>query len=742
MTDSLAPAAGPTGAVRTRATEPIIALEPVAIEPGRLIVELRAQGRIERIEVRQFTPDWLVVEHRGAWAYEHEQIPVKLEIAGPGGFVEQFRCELAFGGWMSVSGNLDGEQLGKARLLLYCERHERSELVRLYRQLRFPALFDRGELDATRVIALFERSRYGNSAAGRREDSRPPSKAWCMANFPPEISVDAVYCGKDGAPLGHVSVTRAYSRTWVGHQLTVLDEHRESAACRIALYDHFATVPILIDGHQQQYLLSYYDRSKPWHQLFFDSFVDWFDDRDKAGLVPFDRYEPIDLHPSAVDDPTLTLDQVRPDELERAVALIREQLPPLACAAFDIDAGLLDRAYLHPDFAAHGIARGRRVFVVREAGELVGLALCESGSEDLSLFNLFNAAQLYFRPRASSAAQQALVNFVRCHYRATGQPHPLFVAPAGSLDEPDHAGLELVETLGCVIWSGHTLRAYRTFLRSTFARVCERTEPAKPTNKLDSIYLPRVAEMRSRLHRDPRFAQLRSGALGPAELLGFLLHFSALGIRMVESAEWQRRAGFSCAAAGREQLGVELLAAAGREVEREPLLLDDLFEFGRRWQQALGIRVNLELLVHQPPPRSLLRWMDLRAELAGGACPAALLALELERATLLASFGPTLLEVCARVLGDDLRPSFVVAASSDPIEATLVQLQAALASEPAAAAAERIAEAGRASLALYLELLGDCVELGRELAERVERVRTAALTQAEPAASAVRLAFA
>jgi hypothetical protein len=155
----------------------------------------------------------------------------------------------------------------------------------------------------------------------------------------------------------------------------------------------------------------------------------------------------------------------------------------------------------------------------------------------------------------------------------------------------------------------------------------------------------------------------------------------------------------------------------------------------------LGIRINLELLVHQPPPRSLLRWMDLREQLAGGATPAALLALELERVQLFASCGPTLLEVCARLLDDELCASFVLATSSDSVELTLTQLQGALASDPATA--ERIAEAGRTSLGLYLDFLADCVELGRELAERVERLRAAPRTQqAEPSATPMRLAVA
>jgi len=698
----MARAAGPTGTGRIRATEPLNALEPVSVEGGRLSVELRAGQRIERLDVRQFTPDWLVVEISGGdWPFATEPMPVKLEIVGPGGFVEQFRCELEFGGWVSVSGNLDGEKIGKAQLLLHCERHERSELVRVYRQLRFPSLFERGELDASSVVELFDRTGYFGLRGGLR-----PNPAWCAADFPPELSVDAVYCSEQGELLGHVSVTRAYSRTWIGHQLTVVEDQPQTAACRAALYNHFAMVPILIDGHQQQYLLSYYDRSKPWHQLFFDSFVDWFDDRDKAGLVPFDRYEVDPQATSTVDEAALELDQVRPNELERVVALVREQLSPLACAAFDIDPALLDRAYLHPDFAAHGIARGRRVFVVREAGELVGVALCETGSEDLSLFNLFNLVQLYFRSRASSAAQQALVSFVRCHYRAIGQPNPLLVAPAGSLAEPRDAGLELVETLGCMIWSGHTLRGYRTFLRATFARIERAAESARPASKLDAVYLPRLADARARLHDDPRLRSLFDGSLGPIGLLGFLLQLSALGVRAIDGDQ------------------------------RERLLLDDLFELGQRWRRELGTRINVELLLHQPPPRSLLRWTDLR-EAIGGGCPTALPAVELELAQLYARLGPALLDVCARSFDADLRPSFLVAAGSASIEGPRARLEAALASTPELI--EPIVAAGRAALETQLDILGDCVELGRELAERV---RVPARLRPRPAPAPIRLAFA
>ncbi len=743
MTDRLARAAGPTRAGRTRANEPITALEPAAIEGGRLTVELRSGDRLERFEVRQFTPDWVVVEVRGDQPPAPERTAAKLEISGPGGFVEQFRCELEFSGWMAVSGNLDGDdgdKLGVARLLLDCEKNERSELIRAYRRLCFPALFDRGEVDVDKVLALFEQTGY----CGRSGGLPRPSASWCAAEFPAELSTDVLYCADDGALLGHVSVTRAYSQTWIVHQLTTVDEHPQSAACRAALYNHFATLPILIDGHQQQYLFGYYDRSKPWHQLFFDSFVDWYDERDKVASVPFDRYEFVGVQTPPTDGRRLELDQARPAELEQAVALIREQLSPLACAAFDIDAALLDRAYLHPDYAAHGIARGRRVFVVRDAGELVGLALCEAGSEDFNLGNLFTVAQLYFRAKASSVAQQALVTFVRNHYRAIGQLQPLLLAPAGSLAEPEHAGLTLVETLGCVIWSGQSLRAYRTFLRNAFARLQTdaRTRTRKrasegPRAKLDSVYLPRVAEARARLQTDARLAPLLSGVRGPVELLGFLLHASALAVRMAESADWVRRAGFASAAAGRVPLAAALVGAADRETDRAQRLIEDLFELGQRWADELGVRINVELLLHQPPPRSLLRWAELRETIATGPCPVALLAVELELGAMFAQLGPALLDTCARMFDGDLRPSLAFARGADESAEHRALLERAVADDPSIV--EALAEAGSVGLSTYLDVLGDCVELGRELAERV---RDPVSTRSREPARALRLAFA
>ncbi len=281
-----------------------------------------------------------------------------------------------------------------------------------------------------------------------------------------------------------------------------------------------------------------------------------------------------------------------------------------------------------------------------------------------------------------------------------------------------------------MIWSGHSLRAYRSFLRAAFARVGERGGDGRggARIKLGAVYLPRVAPARARLRGDARLAPLLSGGCGPGELLGSLLHLCAFGVRAGASAEWIRRAGHASAAAG-GGLAAALAGAAQREAERGRSSLEDLFELGAR------ARFDVELLLLQPPPRSLLRLIGLREAIAGGRRPGALLALELELATVRASLAPVLLDACAR-LDPDLRPSSLVADARAALGDRLAQLERALAGDPSLA--EPFAAAGRAGLDAELDLLGDCVELGRELAAR------ARITSPSPASSrlaAVRLAL-
>src|SRR5262249_37754625 len=142
----------------------------------------------------------------------------------------------------------------------------REALVEAYLSRRFPELFDRASADPTAVHALLEQSGY----LGLRPETEPP-KEWFMLADTRGVSRDVCYRATDGTIIGHFSITRAYSRAWLGHQMAPLKGHPEAAECRRALSLHVAAYATLMDGENTA-VLGYFDRAKPWHKIFFHDF--------------------------------------------------------------------------------------------------------------------------------------------------------------------------------------------------------------------------------------------------------------------------------------------------------------------------------------------------------------------------------------------------------------------------------------------------------------------------------------
>lgn len=437
----------------------------VDLPTGRASLRIRYEGELHRTRIWGFSVDQLLVE-----GFDDDDMDLSIHVATleyhEADFINEVPCTVAFQGF---------SPMGYIRLHVYTTARERPELVRIHRLIRFPNLRDRGELDPERVIELFRASHYLDL---RDTETTEPTDAWCCPDFAGDLSIDTIYRARDGALLGHVSVTRAYSRTWLGHQLATLKGHPESFDCRISLYGHFASTPGSIDG-KDVYLLGYYDRSKRWHQLFFESFVDWLADPREVAIVPFDRYEPVDpATPMVVDiDPNpdrgIDIHRAAPDELAALAELVCAQMPPLAQAAFDLDADKLDAAYLHPEYEVQAVERGREAFAIHERGQLVGVALVEHGSPHLSLFNLLNLAQFYFTASASRASKAHAFRFVRQHYAERGILDPILVSTPGANEHPGDARMRLAETMGCIIWSGRSLAQYQSYVRYCFEKIDE-----------------------------------------------------------------------------------------------------------------------------------------------------------------------------------------------------------------------------------------------------------------------------
>jgi hypothetical protein len=135
--------------------------------------------------------------------------------------------------------------IGSARAVLHLEPEESGQLLELYHRLRFPALSRRGQRPSQAVVDLFRRSGY---LALKGE--LVPSPEWLAARWPESLTREAVYTAADGSLLGHIGITRAYSRAWLGHEIATLRDHPEALTCRRALYHHYANWPRLLDGDQ------------------------------------------------------------------------------------------------------------------------------------------------------------------------------------------------------------------------------------------------------------------------------------------------------------------------------------------------------------------------------------------------------------------------------------------------------------------------------------------------------------
>jgi hypothetical protein len=448
-----------------------VGLDAVPPRSGTMSVRLAFEDKDRRVAVSRFSVEHVQIPGAGLEGIEFQGWDEL--ICGQIEFHEDGRAEIVAADF--VIEHVDAS--GDVRLGVIVEGAERMDFVRIYRQVRFPQLTDRGAIEADDVIRLFEDSKY----LVLRESCSGPTDAWCCPDFASALSEDAIYRAKDGTLLGHISVTRAYSRAWIGHQLATLKGHEESPSCRVALYGHCISAPVAVDGRDDVFLVSYYDRSKRWHRLFFEAFCDWVADDNLVAIVPFDRFEPIREPESMADaagEPipagaSVEVRECEADELDAVESLIRAQLPDIACDAFDIDRDRLAVTHLHEEYARHHVERGRRVLVMLEDGQLKGAALLEHSNRHLSLFNLFNMGQVFFAPHADIApwARAALVRKVREEYASRGVDDPLITAPPGTFPNPEQAGLRLEETMGCIIWSGEALRHYQAYLRYCFEMI-------------------------------------------------------------------------------------------------------------------------------------------------------------------------------------------------------------------------------------------------------------------------------
>jgi hypothetical protein len=357
----------------------------------------------------------------------------------------------------------DGEQRAGLRLLT---DPQDSALSDLYLAKRFPQLRARRTVSAPELVELLRRSGY---LALR--DGNQASHDWCSLDVPNSSSCDVVYEARDGTLLGHISATRVYSDSWLFHQLATVSDHEETVECRKNLYGLVCTAPNVYSG-ERAHGLAYFNLDKRWHRLFFEEFTHWIDDAQEARITKLDRFERSHAAlPELPCVPGYCAELATRSELIVATAMVREQLPKLLADTMDISPWRLRQNALCGSQRAEHYTRSREVFVVRGPEGVEGVALCERGSAELSLFDILNMAHVFVssRRRPSEDVQRLLLGRVRAYYADHGVLNPLIVSPHATLEAESEPGTRLVETMGAMSMSSFAMRQWENFCQVHFS---------------------------------------------------------------------------------------------------------------------------------------------------------------------------------------------------------------------------------------------------------------------------------
>jgi len=333
----------------------------------------------------------------------------------------------------------------------------RASLTRMYLKHRFTHLHPRTEFGRAELRQLLESTGY---TALRTTNQRRLSR-WPPPGDASRWTEDVVYAHpRECGPVGHVSISRSYSRTWLAHGLAARWGHGE---CWRDLCLFVANVPRCFEGSEGM-LMAYYNRAKSWNRTLFESFVGTQENA-FAVCAALDRYEPTGSDADVIDGGGVHIRPVEGRELSASVGLIRGLIPPLLADALDIrpeqlafgGAGRVESS---------GIQRSRVPLAAFVEGRIVAVALCEMGDPSASPFDIFNTAFVFPSPSIDRAmahrVQRALMRRVFAHFDERALPSPLIVAPPGALLPA--AELRFEETMGCAVVTGLALRHWENFI--------------------------------------------------------------------------------------------------------------------------------------------------------------------------------------------------------------------------------------------------------------------------------------
>jgi hypothetical protein len=249
---------------------------------------------------------------------------------------------------------------------------------------------------------------------------------------------------------------------------------------------------------------------------------------------------------------------------------------------------------------------------------------------------------------------------------------------------------------------------------------------------VDQHYVPHVEAARDEALAHRSLRALLSDELDARALLGFLIEFSALGVRMLRPVEANlRRGAVACSEAGFDSLAADFTRLSKDSASRRLRLIDDLVQLSSLWRERFDAEgLDLGALVRRPAPRAALRHAAVREAAVADTLPFGLIGVELELGVLAMASGSRLLRSCERKLGAAIleRASYLHVRSEHAAlraDDLLERLDDLLRAVPELG--PPIACAGGEALRAQIAVLAACVNRGRRLARASASTSASAL---------------
>ncbi|HET7838253.1 MAG TPA: hypothetical protein VFL04_00740, partial [Rectinemataceae bacterium] len=272
-----------------------------------------------------------------------------------------------------------------------------------------------------------------------------------------------------GRLLGHMSMLRYYSNTWIIHHHTASRDGRGMAG--VGVLDEIGRFVNEFHSHpstHMDYLICYYRKENRFPCRVFGNVVRDIDDPKGSSV---DAFAYLHLETGVAEDPyPFQLFPARAEEFARLRRWYEEVSGGLMLDALDLGEDRLDDSALELEYARLGFKKERHIFCLKQDGRLMAILVLSLSELGLNLSNLTSCVHaIVIEPERLAAG--ALFSGVRSLlHQYSCEEIPVLVHPAAYMDARE---LKYEKTYLLWVLNLDRTDGYLDSLRHTFRRVSD-----------------------------------------------------------------------------------------------------------------------------------------------------------------------------------------------------------------------------------------------------------------------------